>query len=137
MQNKLERLRAIEEMDSITGELYYNYELIHEYDIDRTPLHFQTNIAPNVMNPLIAYIEFQIESSIDDSISADKEDIIQVIDEFYGNITPLDGHHFSYQMCKINQYYNREYWCGSTLASEFKPFKREGLSEYLKSIVAQ
>lgn len=130
MNNKHKMLKSIEAMDSLTGKLYYNYELSHEYDIEHSSVCFQTNIAPDILSPLLAYIEFQNEINVNESYDIATEDIVKVIGTFYSYILPAGES----KIIKIDLYYNRENWCGAGL-HEFQPFERDGLIDELKRII--
>lgn len=123
-------LEQLENIQSLNGNDAYTYKLTHYYDHKPRPHYFKSNINPNIMDALIAYIQFEMFETV---MSGDmnQSDVILILKEFYQASDSKRGR----QMVHIDLYLNWEKWYGfADRLSGIELFKREGLEKRLKEI---
>lgn len=86
----------------------YNYQLSHLYQTDGSVKNFTTFIAPEIIKPLIAYIEQFTEKHIDESWSIGFNTITETINQYYA---PVYQYHpkftdFTNSLIEIDQHIN-------------------------------
>lgn len=104
----------------------YVYRLTHSYDHQPRNFYVKTNIVPEVMDALIAYIQFEM-SEIEMEHDTDQTEVISILKQFYNAQDSKRS-----KSVHIDLYYNWEKWCGATEEIQnIEPFHREGLKEAL------
>lgn len=99
------------------SENLYDYQLTHLYQTNGQTRYFTTFITPEIMKPLLAYIEFYAEEHIDESWSIGYNTIVQTIQNYYSPVYEYKPEYKDYtdQLHTIDQYYNRESFTGTGL----------------------
>lgn len=128
-----EIINRIKCSETIHSEQVFTYKLTHYYDFEPRPHYFKSNVSPDVMDALIAYIQFEMDD-IEMAYSIDQTEVINILCEFYQARESKRGK----SMHHIDLYYNREKWCGvSDEVQNIELFQRKGLKERLKEMHIQ
>ncbi|PHA03022.1 hypothetical protein COE51_01375 [Bacillus pseudomycoides] len=129
MNEREQTIEMLKSLKDITVEKQYVYVLDHEYDTtDNSKVAFSTNIKPEIMSPLLAYIEFAGEE-INESFTLHQDEAVNLIYKHYAKTTLIENYR-AYDRMEIDLYWNREYWCGSGVW-DIEVFKRDSLVEEL------
>lgn len=123
MESREKLINRLKSIKKITTNKEYTYKLTHEYSLDKDKfVQFTTNIKPEIMSPLLAYIQFEAEE-IDESYEVEEVEIVRLIDKYYAPVKSIDDNK---TITNIDVFHNREYLCGSGIW-ELEIFKRDGL----------
>lgn len=127
-------INQVKNLESIIGDKFYTYKFTHTYDIKPSPIYFKSKLAPNTMDLLIAFIQFE-GSDIDQEYGLGQEEVVPLLVKYY------DGESAEPKkrgVTEINLYDNWEIWAGvSDKVMGIELFKREGLIEDLKKIIIE
>lgn len=115
-------------------DVRYLYGLTHEMNIEPKYLFVYTNLTPQAMCGLIAYIEFvtfDITSACSYTLS--EEEFIEIINQFYIPVSVIKN-----TPCKefneIDLYWNWNYHSSFSYEQGMPEWKREGLLDYVKEM---
>ena len=131
-QRKLAMIDVVRKMKSVNSSQHYQYHLTHTYDIGDNSVRFSANIAPHVVDLLLAYIQFEC-SDIDNCYSMSQSELMSIVADLYGEV----GIHSKTEETKeIDLYVNWETWCScAEEVQKIELFKRTELSDRLESII--
>lgn len=125
-----EILGQIQSSDLIFTDITNTYKLTHYYDHEPRVFYVKSTIKPEIMEALIAYIQYEM-SNVEMEYSMDQTEVIYILKEFYNAADSKRGKN----MTHIDLYWNWEKWCGAARELQsVELFKRDGLKEKLKDM---
>jgi hypothetical protein len=124
LEDKEKLLSELSKRESIKSTENHVYSISHFYE-DTPPIIFNTNIRVEVLSPLLAFIEFQIEDNISGELHTGVQEMLKIIDKVYSPIEIVSNDSVKTEF-DFDMYENREYWCGMGL-EEHKLFSKKNL----------
>ncbi|MFB5678792.1 hypothetical protein [Paenibacillus terreus] len=122
-------VEELKHAETIKDKEQHTFVLTHTYDQETRLFFFRGPYAEETMNALIAYIQHK-GSEIDMAYGMDQTEVITVLKKFY-DCSDTD---LSMGATEIDLYINWEQWAGADLLN-VAPFEREGLDEFLKTLI--
>jgi hypothetical protein len=127
-------IEQVKGLDSFTGDKFLTYKLSHTYEIEPTPIYVKSKIAPDTMNLLIAYIQFE-GAEIKEEYGLGQEEVVPLLTKYFDVEVVSERKRGLYN---IDLYENWEIWCGvadKVMELDFFKSNKENLINDLKSVI--